>query len=207
MQVLADNQYGQKFNPEELQIKDRLIHIQNSIKKPLGSESYHIYGHLSNGMYKGYKFDVYEGGHRIPFIVKWKDKFTADTKILDLVSTLDIFPTLAEILEFPLDETIAEDGYSFLPQLKGHINDNPREVLIHKGWKINTQAIRSKDWKLIPYKNGGGLYKFPDVPEEGQLYNLNTDPGETQNIYNDFPEIVKKLQYQMDSVMRTNRFN
>ncbi len=207
VQKLANNDYGQKYHPRELQSLDSLLMTEKFYEKPKGSEGYHIYEHYSSGPFKGYKFDVYEGGHRVPFIVKWPARFAGGENRNQLVSTLDIMATVAEILDVQLDENTAEDSHSFLPEIEGRINENPRTNLVHKGWPKNTQALRKDNWKLIPYKNGGGLYKFPEVEAEGQLYNLEKDPGEKNNLYNDYPEKVEELKTELNAIMAGNEYN
>lgn len=73
--------------------------------------------------------------------------------------------------------------------------------MVHKAWRVNTQAIRVGDWKFIPFRNNGGIPLFPDVEEEGQLYNLKDDPSEKVNLYNKFPEKVKELRLELEKVV------
>lgn len=194
---LAAHPYGDKYHPNKLIEQDRLQCANTPYDKPKGSESYYIYHHFSSGPYKGYKSDIYEGGHRVPFIIRWPQVIEAGTRKDDLVSTLDFFATFSELFNLNLADSIAEDSYSFLPALINNPEYIERPNLVHKAWQKDAIAIRKGDWKLIPFKNGGGLYRFIDVTEKGQLYNLKDDPQEVNNLYDQNPEIVRELTEEL----------
>ncbi|MBN2698428.1 MAG: arylsulfatase [Bacteroidales bacterium] len=199
---LASNQYGQKYRAQDLIRQDSLLSMNGPYNKPKGAEMYHIYHHFASGPFRGYKFDIYEGGHRVPFIVRWPGVVKADIEEDAVISTIDFMATFADLLEIQLPDNAGEDSYSFLPLLNGRHNHYPgRPNLVHKACKQDALAIRKGDWKLIPFRNGGGLYRFPDVPEEGQLYNLRDDPGEQQNLYIQHPEKVKELKEELNRVV------
>jgi len=198
---LAKNRYGNKYNPAKLIEKDSLLLLESPQEKPEGSKDYHIYHHYASAQFKGYKSDVYEGGHRVPFIVRWPGVVAKGEVKGELVSTLDVFSTFAAITDSELSNNAGEDSYNLLPLLKGKNNGEMRPNLVHKAWRVNTQAIRVGDWKFIPFRNNGGIPLFPDVEEEGQLYNLKDDPSEKVNLYNKFPEKVKELRLELEKVV------
>jgi arylsulfatase A-like enzyme len=127
----------------------------------------------SNGIFRGYKRDLYEGGIRVPMIAKWKGKIKSGSTSDHISAFWDIFPTVAEMVDHKVEENI--DGISLLPTLLGK-GDQKKHG--HLYWEFHErggrQAIRQGDWKLVKYNvNKNGKY---------QLYNLKIDPGETNDI-------------------------
>jgi len=139
----------------------------------------------SNGPFKGYKRDMYEGGIRTPLIVKWPGTVKAGS-VSDHVSAFwDIMPTLAEVTGSQVPEGI--DGISFLPELLGK-KQMKHEYLY---WEFHEQGgkagVRMGDWKAVKLNADKGL----NGPTE--LYDLATDIGETSNVALSHPDIVKKM--------------
>ncbi len=145
------------------------------------------YGHSSTGPLKGMKSNVWEGGHRMPFVVCWPGKIKPNSVNGHLACFTDLLATFAEITNQKLPENPGYDSFSLLQQMTGHKSSLPeRESLIIKGTVKNSFTVRKGDWKLINCKGGGGFLDpgYPDtdtIPR--QLYNLKTDIGETQNLY------------------------
>ena len=151
------------------------------------------YNHSSASIYSGMKADTWEGGHRMPFIVRWpalvKPGLTSDS----MIGFTDIMATLAEIVEDDFSEAVSTDSQSFLQVLKGDTRYQVRETLIvnHKA-----QAYRHNNWKLITQKGPGGFTHWegnPDKEPDGQLYDLALDPSEKNNLWDVKPEMVKTL--------------
>jgi arylsulfatase A len=159
-------------------------------------------GHYPHGIYRGHKADIFEGGHRIPFIAKWPKVINAGTQNHQTICTTDLMATFADIANYPLQDKEAEDSYSLLPLFQGKtIKGNFREATVHHS--INGSfAIRKGDWKLAMCPGSGGwsfprpgrdkveLAKLPPI----QLYNLKDDPSEQSNLQAKHPEKVKELQ-------------
>lgn len=141
----------------------------------------------SNGPFKGVKRDLYEGGIRVPMIVKWPEKIKANSKTDHVSAFWDIFPTFSEIVGATTPDNL--DGISFLPTLLQNGNQKEHEYLY---WEFHEQggrqAIRKGDWKAVKYH----VLKNPDAPME--LYNLSEDIGEENNVARSHPEVVKEMQ-------------
>jgi len=152
------------------------------------------YGHLPNCTLRGYKGDIWEAGHRIPFIVKWPDKVKSGMTNKELICQVDIMRTIAEIIDYELPDNAAEDSYNLLPALLQNHDEFVRKDLIHHSWN-GSFAIRQGDWKLIMTESSGGFRNHEsDSSSTGQLYNLKSDLEESNNLYNSFPEKVDSLK-------------
>jgi arylsulfatase A len=133
----------------------------------------------SNGVLRGQKTEVYEGGHRVPFIAYWPGKITAGSKSDELVMTMDMFPTFMDLAQIDGSSELNFDGISVLPQ----ILKNEKLPLRSVCWKINDEkAIRKGQWKLCMVGK-----------DNLELFDLSIDIGETKNVSDENPQIVKKL--------------
>jgi arylsulfatase A len=160
------------------------------------------YDHWSSHPLRGLKRDIYEGGHHVPFIVKWPG-VTATGKVSDtLVSQIDIMATVASALDIELPHDAAGDSHDLLPLLKGE-TDSVRSTHVHNTYE-GQYAIRDGDWLLIDHKTGyrskrseawekkHGYPTDNDSPVE--LYNLEKDLGQRTNLSETHPDKVKELQ-------------
>lgn len=155
------------------------------------------YGHRSNASWRGMKADVYEGGHRVPMIVRWPGVVAAGSRSDQLVCLTDWMATLAEIVVQLLPITEGPDSYSLYNTLTGRPSRGAREAIVHHS-SDGTFAIRKGPWKLATKLGSHGFTVPKDVTPEpggpqGQLYNLADDPGETNNRWLDEPAIVQEL--------------
>ncbi|MAJ33940.1 MAG: arylsulfatase [Candidatus Marinimicrobia bacterium] len=149
------------------------------------------------------KGTMWEGGARVPCIVRWPKKIKPKQVLSNIASTIDIFPTLAEIVgENKINKKI--DGVSLLPLFEGEPNANPRNELFYY-YNEKLIAVRKDDWKLVfphtyrSYENvepGKNLYPGPYGKGEAglELYNLDSDIGERDNLIEKYPLIVKELE-------------
>jgi arylsulfatase A-like enzyme len=153
-----------------------------------------------NGPLRGLKTEVYEGGHRVPFIVRWPGRVQAGTENAHLVALTDLLATFAELTGGSLPHDSGEDSFSFLPYLVGAPNARGTRPHLVTDSMLGMLAIQEGSWKLIAGQGGGGYY--PNNPEAyaadpaapaGQLYNLADDLGETQNRYAERPDVVARL--------------
>ena len=157
------------------------------------------YGHRANGALRGQKADIWEGGHRVPFIARWPGRVTPGSSSEETVSLADMLATVADLVGASIPPGAGEDSYSLLPILLGKELESPlREATVHHSLS-GVFAIRQGPWKLILGRGSGGFSEpqsiepAPGEPE-GQLYNLDNDPGETANLYLDRPDIVARLR-------------
>jgi arylsulfatase A len=167
-------------------------------------------GHLVNGPLRGHKADIFEGGHRVPFLVRWPGTVKAGTDCAATVCTTDLFATAADILGKKLPEDAAEDSFSMLPLLKG-AEGFTRSFTIHHS--INGSfAIRQGKWKLSLCPGSGGWSNpKPGKPTIGmypvQLYDLEADLGETNNLAEKNPEKVNEMADLLAKAIREGRTN
>jgi arylsulfatase A len=141
----------------------------------------------SNGIYRGYKRDLYDGGIRTPLIVKWPGVIQKGS-INDHVSAFwDLLPTFAEIIGHEVPENI--DGISFLKTLKGESDQKQHHYLYWEFVELGgRQAIRKGDWKAVRYS----VRNNPEAPIE--IYNLKEDPSEANNLASMNPEILQEMK-------------
>jgi len=168
-------------------------------------------GHHPSYVYRGAKADIYEGGHRIPFIVKWPGKTKAGQISEQTICLTDFMATCAAIVGDSLTDNTAEDSYNLLSILLSEQNKEPlREATVHHS--INGSfSIRQGKWKLN-FCPGSGGWSYP-VPKEAkklklypvQLYNLENDIAEESNVAEQYPEIVKKMTKLMEKYINDGR--
>lgn len=161
------------------------------------------FDHRANHIFAGMKSDVWEGGHRVPFIARWPGSIEAGTHSGEVICTTDFLATFADLANQQLPNGEGEDSFSFLPMLLGEKTDSPlREVTIHHS--INgTFAIRKGDWKYIAAGGSGGWSlpedKVPGDAPAAQLYNMVNDPEEKFNLIESHPAIVQELTGLLES--------
>jgi arylsulfatase A-like enzyme len=153
-------------------------------------------GHKPNGDLRGHKADIYEGGHRVPFIVRWPGTVKPGTVTSRLTCQTDFIATCAEILGKPLAENAGVDSVSFLPTLKD-ASVTERDAIVNHSIG-GAFAIRQGKWKLCLCKGSGGWSaprpgKAPKGAPPVQLFDLEADPAEQKNLAVDEPEKVKEL--------------
>lgn len=175
------------------------------------------FGHRSSGELRGAKRDAWEGGHRVPFIVRWPVRIQAGTVSDEVVSHVDFMATVAAIVGHELPDNAGEDSVSILPALFGEQLKTPiREATVHHSAK-GKFAIRQGDWVLIDAASGDDngtngepawLKSEREYTAHGQpceLYNLREDLSQRHNLYADKPEIAKKLSSLLKKYIEDGR--
>jgi arylsulfatase A-like enzyme len=209
---------------DRLELSERTLIIVTSDN---GGHQYDgLGGHRVNGPWRGIKTEIYEGGHRVPFIARWPGKIAPGTVCDETICLTDLLATCASIVDHDIPADAGEDSFNILPALTGEPHNRPvRNAVIHHSC-AGMFAIREGRWKLIEgvgrgmnedwektSASGAGrperdprtgrfkdlTYYFPPPPEAapgeppGQLYDLENDPGETDNLWERHPEVVEHL--------------
>jgi len=170
-------------------------------------------GHKPNADWRGHKADIFEGGHRVPFLVRWPGRVKAGTSNPQTICTADLFATVADVIgkSAAIPSNAAEDSFSFLPALLGQAQAKRRPFTIHHS--INGSfAIRRGKWKLTLCPGSGGW----SVPKPAaaknnqslplvQLHDLAADPAEQHNLQAKHPERVADLVAALAKAIKNGR--
>ncbi|MEI6605163.1 MAG: sulfatase-like hydrolase/transferase [Verrucomicrobiota bacterium] len=215
-----DQVIGELLNTlERLHLADNTLVIVTSDNGPETTTVVNMradYGHDGARPWRGMKRDQWEGGHRVPFLVRWPGKVESASRCDQTLCLTDVMATCATLTGARLPDNAAEDSVDFSLVLLGKAGARvPREFTLQQA--INgALAIRRGPWKYLDHQgSGGNNYNDPELRPfalkntapnaPGQLYNLDKDPGETTNVYFDNPEIVKQLKDQLDACKRSGR--
>ena len=166
----------------------------------------------SSGKYRGLKRDIYEGGHRVPFIVKWPGRVKKGVRSDEVVSQVDLASTFAKIIDYPLAKTEAIDSYNLLPVLAGKKYSKPLRVATVQNTSAKKFALRQGDWVLINAPTGAAKKEQQDYlnhfglepygkENQGLLFNLKNDPRQSNNLYSQYPSKVKKMRALLESYL------
>lgn len=205
---------------ETLEIADKTLVIFTSDNGGMlnqgGNAAWQL-GHRMNGNLLGFKFGVWEGGHRVPFIASWPAAIPSGTRCDALFSSMDLIATFAARLDVNLNHGEAVDSIDQSGNLFGHENHSPRRELILQPHQLSHLALRRDEWVYIPAQGSGGfgngLASFaksgaensdfspdgrlrPDSPNE-QLYNLSTDVSQRRNSIQEHPDIAREMKNRL----------
>ncbi|MCC6511281.1 MAG: arylsulfatase, partial [Pirellulaceae bacterium] len=169
----------------------------------IGKPDLEALGHYPSGPLRGAKADAWEGGHRVPFIVRWPGVVKASSVCSQLVHQADLMRTVADVLGTSLPDNVGEDSYSILPLLRGE--DLPvREHAVSTS-SNGIPAVRQGSWKYIAAPGSGGWGKGGDQSQPVQLYDLSNDIGETKNLAADMPAKVTQMQALLEKLIINGR--
>ncbi len=153
-------------------------------------------GHFASADRRGYKADIFDGGHRVPFLTRWPGVIAAGSTNTQAVCLTDLLATCADLVGETLPANAGEDSYSMLPVMRGS-GPSPRESVVHHS--INGSfALRQGKWKLALCGDSGGWSdprpgrKAADRPAI-QLYDMESDPGEQNNLADAHPDLVARM--------------
>ena len=214
----TDDSYGQVINAlKENGMWDNTIVFYSADNgtspNTSGQKQLVAIGHKSSAQFKGFKSDIYDGGHRVPFMVTWPKHIKKGTESTDLVCLTDIYSTVAEIANYDLSEKDGVDSVSFYDAIKGN-EGAPRTDVIHHS--INGFfAIRKGNWKLCVGNGSGGwgqpkedlekLQNPKELSDSYQLFDMSEDESERINLANENPEIVAKMIKLLEKQVREGR--
>ncbi len=209
-----DDHVGQLMKTlDELGVADNTLVIftsDNGPEVPTVVAMRRDYNHDGAAPWRGMKRDQWEGGHRVPFIAKWPGKIKAGSVSDQTICLTDTMATCAAILGYELPNDAAEDSFNILPVFLGEDDKPIRPYTLHQTIRL-ALAVRVGKWKYLDHQNSGGNryetrdflrpYILPEAAPDapGQLYNLEEDPGERNNLYNQHPDIVRMLKALLDS--------
>ena len=169
----------------------------------IGVEDLEKMGHYPSGPLRGYKADAWEGGHRVPFMVRWPGVVKPGSVCHQLVYQADLIRTFADVFSKQLPDTAGEDSFSLMPLLKGE--DKPIRENAVSASIGGTPALRSGTWKYIPAPGSGGWGKGGDQSQPVQLYNLADDIGETKNLAAAMPDKVAGMKALLEKLITDGR--
>ncbi|MEM7603264.1 MAG: sulfatase-like hydrolase/transferase, partial [Verrucomicrobiota bacterium] len=160
-------------------------------------------GHFPSGPLRGYKADAWEGGHRVPFIVRWPGVIKPASVNDQLVHQADLLATFAEIVGAELPDDAGEDSFSFVSLLKG--SKEPIRKTSVSCSNRGVPSIRLNEWKFLPVPGSGGWGKGGDQTQPSQLYHLGSDLSESRNRADKEPEKVAELQALLETLITQGR--
>jgi len=205
---------------EALNVADNTLVIVTSDNGPEVDAVVHMradYQHDGARPWRGIKRDQWEGGHRVPFLVRWPGHVKPGTTSDQLLSLTDVMATVAAFVKADLPDDAAEDSFNLLPVLLGQAVGQIRPYLLQQAvGGARWLSIRQGHWKYLDHQgSGGNNYSRPELkpfaladtaPQApGQLYDLREDPGETTNLYFQRPDIVKQMKDQIEACKRAGR--
>ncbi len=167
-----------------------LLTSDNGCASYIGVKEMEARGHFPSGPLRDYKASVYEGGHRVPFVVRWPGVVKAGGVCAHLVQQADLIATMADILGVALPENAGEDSFSLLPLLQG----GERPIRRHA---VNTACGGTPSFRDGPWK-----YVATAEPE---LYHLDDDLAESKNLARLHPQRVKAMQTAFEKLIRAGR--
>jgi arylsulfatase A len=156
-------------------------------------------GHDGSGIYRGGKYQIYEGGTRVPFIIRWPSQIKRGTSDA-LVNQVDFIASFADLLGIELPAHEARDSRNTLQAFLGQ-DPVGLEFMIEEA--ARKRALRRGDWKYVAPAKGNPKRKRPDTPAE--LYNLKDDPGEQKNVIADHPEKAESLAAELKALITNGR--
>lgn len=190
-------------------------------------------GHRLNADLLGFKFDAWEGGHRVPFIARWPGKIPAGTESDELIANVDILATLAALVDKSLEDNEGPDSYNILPALTGSPEEPIRDHLVISPSRKKNLAIRKGKWMYISSQGAGGFGgteigshtlggpaahlltnqvnndiengKIKPDAAPAQLYDLDRDPTQKVNLYYKHPDVAKELKELLKATLSSEQ--
>lgn len=171
-----------------------------------GLEPFERVGHRVSGPLRGYKGDVWEGGHRVPFLARWPQVIPAGTECMELLSLADLMATCAAISGASIPEESAEDSFNALPLFRAEGESERPSAVIHSAF--GKFGLLKDHWKLSLCPHSGGPWNPEPEPDSlpfYQLHDLRVDIGERHNLAQDQPEVVENLISELEQMVKEGR--
>ena len=175
------------------------------LEKP-SNQGYRPSHHQANYIWRGTKADIWEAGHRVPFMVRWPGKVKTQTRCDESICLTDVFATCARVTGFSMPEDSGEDSFSLLDLMEGKGWDVPRAPVIHHSIQ-GMFSLRDGKWKMVFGNGSGGREKPVGKPfqEPYFLFDLNKDPMEKNNVIADYPHVAQLLTKKLETIMNRGR--
>lgn len=157
-------------------------------------------GHMPSGPLRGHKGDIWEGGHRVPLLVRWPGRVEANVSSDRLVSLTDVFATCMDLIGAGLVQDGAEDSVSFLDAALGSPGTEGRQSLVSHS-NHGEFAYRDGPWKLVLRNASTSLGESRGQPRVTELYNLESDLAESVNLADERSDMIAELQAKFDAVV------
>lgn len=182
-----------------------ILTSDNGCATYIGVKELEALGHYPSAQFRGYKTQIWEGGHRIPFLARWPAKIKAGSQSDQVTCLTDLMATCADIVGAKLPDTAGEDSVSILPVLLGTARSPLREAVVHHSYH-GAFAIRQGDWKLELCQGSGGATTGETGDKSTvQLYDVGKDIAETNNLSASHPEIVARLTKLLEQYVADGR--
>lgn len=197
--VTSDNGSFMKRLPEEANVPD---HVDDDTIQGFSPRR-----HRANGIFRGTKADIYEAGHRVPFLIRWPGKIKSGVSNSSVICLTDILATVCEAAGIGFNEAQSEDSFSFLTSalaLPDGVYHRERPVIHHSA--AGVFAVRQGNWKLILGNGSGGreLPKGKPFQRPFQLYDVSSDPKEERDLLKKYPEKAGQLEQEFALVFGNN---
>ncbi len=175
------------------------------VSKP-SVQGYKPSAHRSSHIYRGTKADIYEGGHRVPYLARWPGKIEPGSRCDRTICHVDLMATCADLAGAALPRDAAEDSTSILPLLLGKQPKTPRPPDVHHSAN-GTFAIRDGQWKLVLGTGSGGREKPSGKPfsKPYRLFDMAADPSETTDLAAKHPDVVARLTRTLETFRTSGR--
>ena len=161
-------------------------------------------GHQPSGPYRGHKGDVWEGGHRVPLVVRWPKRIAAGASHEQLVCLTDLYATLADVVGAKMPNDGAEDSLSFLASLLGQSRSgSKRRSSLVSHSNHGEFAYRDDNWKLVFKKNGRNVSQSRGKPTIAELYDLKSDIAEKVDLSAKRPEVVARMTKEFRDLIQS----
>ena len=214
--IMVDDMVGRIVDAVEKsgKAKNTLIVFtsDNGCSPAAGIANLKTQGHYPNYIYRGHKADLFDGGHRIPCIVKWPKK-SAPHYVNQTICLTDFYATFAAINGYKLEDSEGEDSYNILPLLESETHIEPiREATVFHSF-YGQFTIRKGKWKLLLSPSSGG-WSFPKPGKDNkiiaqlpklQLYDMQADPSEKNNLCDKYPGVVNELRSLFFDYVKSGR--
>ncbi|NNJ26737.1 hypothetical protein LzC2_28280 [Planctomycetes bacterium LzC2] len=196
-----------------------LFSSDNGPEVPTVYHMRHDHDHDGARPWRGVKRDNWEGGHRVPLLARWPGRIEPGTTTDELASLTDVMATVAEMINYDLPNDAAQDSFSLLPTLLSKPSAEPiRPYLLVQGFRgRGSLALRRGEWSYLDHPGSGGNnyanhpqlkeYRLPEPAADApySLYNLRTDPGQTDNVADVESEVLSKMQALMKETLDSGR--